>query len=331
MKRFKKIAILLIGFFIPNFSNGQCIVIVESANDYDVSIEITITGIVPSSLTCPDGYNFNIEFDYDITIDGPDAPGSLYTLQGNMACDDFPSNFYNLPNSGGSGSGITVSNPYNSDDDCLTSNPESLGCDAVSVRIHGPGIPDQTVECFFGGSLPISLLSFHATANEKNQIDLSWITLSETNNAFFTIEHSTDGLNWSAIHKQSGAGNSTEQINYNFLHERANVGINYYRLKQTDFDGKLTYSMIRAVDLNSNPTNDTFVIYPNPGINQITIQSSPEELAQITIYDGSGKAIIDLQPTGSEANKRTIDVSDLAAGIYFVKTQNHYEKLIINH
>lgn len=314
---------------LPNHTQAQCIVVVESASDYEVSIEITITGIAAAS-PCTFGYNFNVEFDYEVIISGSGAPGSLYTLQGNIECDDYPGNFFDLPNSGGSGSGTSVSNPYNPNTDCLTVTPEILGCDSISIQINGPGIPDQIVHCYFGEVLPISLLSFHATAQKNNTANLNWITASELNNDFFEIEHSTDGANWVVINEQRGAGNSNELIHYNFVDENAKQGINYYRLKQTDFDGQFTYSKVRSVQLNDLSTSGSFIIYPNPANDLITIQANPQELAQVTIYNTFGQLILRNQPNESGANEMTIDVSILPAGIYFVKTLNYCEKLVIN-
>jgi hypothetical protein len=86
-------------------------------------------------------------------------------------------------------------------------------------------------------SLPIELYSFTVnTTNVYNRIE--WLTASESNNDYFIIERSADGINWEIIYKINGAGNSTSNIkyeyyDYNFINE-----INYYRLTQIDFNGQ---------------------------------------------------------------------------------------------
>lgn len=90
------------------------------------------------------------------------------------------------------------------------------------------------------GPLPIELLSF--TYQIKNQhIILNWITASETNNDFFTIERSSDMQGWKALGNLPGAGNSNQRLSYQFSDIMPQEGISYYRLKQTDFDGKYEY------------------------------------------------------------------------------------------
>lgn len=97
-----------------------------------------------------------------------------------------------------------------------------------------------------GVALPIELISFDASLNNNN-VDLYWATASEYNNDFFTIERSTDGLNWEHVTIVSGAGNSTQRLDYYIQDSRPLSGISYYRLKQTDFDGAFEYSNIVSV------------------------------------------------------------------------------------
>lgn len=98
-----------------------------------------------------------------------------------------------------------------------------------------------------GVALPIELISFEAKLNTNNQVDIFWATASEQNNDFFTIERSTDGLNWEIVTTVAGAGNSINRIDYHAYDARPVSGISYYRLKQTDFDGAFEYSYIVSV------------------------------------------------------------------------------------
>lgn len=85
--------------------------------------------------------------------------------------------------------------------------------------------------------LPVELLSFSGyTYGQKNI--LKWITASETKNDYFTIEHSNDGENWTEIKKVYGAGTTNSRREYSISIDQPEKTFNYYRLKQTDFDGQ---------------------------------------------------------------------------------------------
>jgi hypothetical protein len=99
--------------------------------------------------------------------------------------------------------------------------------------------------------LPIELLYFKGV-KDKLSNKLFWSTASESNNDFFTVEKSTNGIDWEIIDRQNGAGNSSIQLNYYFLDQSVESLINYYKLKQTDYDGKFKYSDIISIDNRMN-------------------------------------------------------------------------------
>lgn len=101
--------------------------------------------------------------------------------------------------------------------------------------------------------LPITLLSFTAEAKDA-QVLTSWITASEMNNDFFTIERSADARNFKPIGTVEGAGTSHSMHAYSFIDDAPLSGISYYRLKQTDFDGTATLSEIRSVEFYTSGT-----------------------------------------------------------------------------
>lgn len=110
--------------------------------------------------------------------------------------------------------------------------------------------------------LPIELISFTANLN-VDAVALNWITAAEVNNDYFTVEKSLDGLSFEEVLKVDGAGNSTGIIDYFDIDRNPYVGISYYRLKQTDFDGKTSYSNIVPVEYNPNG-DPTISLFPNP-------------------------------------------------------------------
>lgn len=91
-------------------------------------------------------------------------------------------------------------------------------------------------------TLPIELLYFNAIEDDS-AIMFSWATASETNNDYFIIQESSDGVNFSNIEFIEGAGNNSSMIEYNIMSNRYSTG-NYYKLKQVDFNGTFSYSNI---------------------------------------------------------------------------------------
>ena len=112
-------------------------------------------------------------------------------------------------------------------------------------------------------TLPITLLSFDAE-KKIDVVFLSWTTLSEINNDYFTIEKTKDGKNYSEVGKVKGAGNANEQLDYRLIDETPYNGLSYYRLKQTDFNGDFSYSELRAVEFNLPNLLEESNVYPNP-------------------------------------------------------------------
>jgi len=110
--------------------------------------------------------------------------------------------------------------------------------------------------------LPIELISFTATIN-ANKVDLTWLTASEINNVYFTIEKSKDGTTWYKVLKTNGAGNSNQTISYYEVDFNPYNDISYYRLKQTDFNGDYEYSNIVPVKFEES-NSGTINIFPNP-------------------------------------------------------------------
>ncbi len=113
-------------------------------------------------------------------------------------------------------------------------------------------------------TLPITLLSFEVRSLLKS-VKLEWITTSEINNDFFTIERSLDGSSFETIEVIKGAGNSSKVLNYVTYDHDPKQGVIYYRLKQTDFNGHYSYSELEAVRFyNSREFVQQSTVYPNP-------------------------------------------------------------------
>jgi len=169
--------------------------------------------------------------------------------------------------------------------------------------------------------LPIKLVYFKAKPSKEGSVKLEWQTASEINNHFFTVERSLNVLDWETVSTKDGAGFSSSILNYSAVDSTPFSGLSYYRLKQTDYDGKFEYSAIEVVNLKTTRTNNIY-IYPNPTNHSIAIQGNPEELSEIKVINGLGQDITNLISTSySNSSSLLIDLSNLANGVYFVKTK----------
>tara|TARA_R110001592_G_scaffold62235_10_gene190309 strand:+ start:2472 stop:8108 length:5637 start_codon:yes stop_codon:yes gene_type:complete len=115
-------------------------------------------------------------------------------------------------------------------------------------------------------ALPITLISFDAKNINNKSVQLKWTTASEVGNAYYTVERSANGKDFTAIGVLNGAGNSDEILNYTYSDSEPLTGTSYYRLKQTDFNGEFDYSEVKRVLLTKAQLeiNNEFSVFPNP-------------------------------------------------------------------
>lgn len=219
------------------------------------------------------------------------------------------------------GSGVRTIGSGQITADGYTGNSENIEiCNVVVWQASDGPVTSPTNFGTPFSPLPISLLSF--SGKQKNSsIYITWITSSEVNNDYYSLEHAIDGENFNVVKILKGAGFSNEILYYNYLHEKPVNGINYYRLKQTDYDGTFTYSDIIAV--NFKQTYNSLLIYPNPiSNNQFTVSGlSENEMYQITLCDLNGRIINTLQSDFENEITFYFD-KDLTKGFYFVIVQS---------
>lgn len=171
--------------------------------------------------------------------------------------------------------------------------------------------------------LPIELLFFYANLNENKMVDLNWATASETNNDYFTIEKTRDGVSFETVAVLYGVADSRAQKDYYQIDTNPYSGLSYYRLKQTDFDGKYTYSALVSIE-NSNTENNLLNVFPNPssnGIISITIQGNKSEQVTVRLIDLLGKVVYATRVELSNDGVSTITMDELpeiVPGIYQV-------------
>ncbi len=172
------------------------------------------------------------------------------------------------------------------------------------------------------GTLPVKLLSFDGR-NEERDIRLLWTTATEQNNDYFSVERSSDGQIFEEIGTKKGAGNSTVEKTYSFTDEHPFSGINYYRLKQVDYDGNFTYSKI--ISITTGDKRQTITIYPVPSDKELNCEFYSDEnaMVNIAVTDVLGNTILrkDLKSKHG-MNKENLDISNLSQGVYFLRIDN---------
>ena len=177
----------------------------------------------------------------------------------------------------------------------------------------------------FTSPLPIKLLSFDAVPEER-EVDLTWVTATEINNEYFTVEKSLDGHNFYPIGTKPGAGNSTIKLSYSFIDPKPAPGISYYRLKQTDFDGHTSESGI--VPVNYKKQNGGYSIFPNPVNDKAYLISNTSENIEAIIRNIEGKLIRSVSMENA-STFHTIDLGGLSQGIYFIEVKSAHETQFI--
>ncbi len=166
--------------------------------------------------------------------------------------------------------------------------------------------------------LPVELLSFSAKAAET-QVRLSWTTASEKNNDRFEIERSADGRTFDYLTTIKGSGTTTLARHYQSSDKNPINGINYYRLKQIDFDGTATFSEIVSVEMKS----EKIELFPNPVAGTLYLRMSDFTTrdVQFQITDLTGRTMLSGE-TAINDGIVTIPLSEVGSfplGTYMVR------------
>jgi len=166
-------------------------------------------------------------------------------------------------------------------------------------------------------TLPIVISDFSGRVTGEQNTVLSWATSSEENNRQFDIEISRDGVNFALLSTVASKGNSATRQEYEYLHVRPQPGITWYRLKQTDRDGKYTYSKIIFINIDKGIIKS--FVYPVPAKSMITVTfGSIITKGEIEIFSVDMKKIKRESINGPSA-KKDINISGIPQGVYFIR------------
>jgi hypothetical protein len=181
-----------------------------------------------------------------------------------------------------------------------------------------------------GGALPIELLSFGVSADDLNQAVIEWSTASQIINDYFTVQRSIDGYEWEDVSKVTGCGNCNTQIDYSYIHTNPLVGLSYYRLMQTDFDGNFEIFHPESITIKDVRTVGLHII-PNPAIDVIQLELVyPDPLHRdfnhdVRIYNSDGVEVYKKFYMG-EIENFNIDIKKLRSGYYIINTKSSHLK-----
>ena len=183
--------------------------------------------------------------------------------------------------------------------------PPATGWFAVDGANPAPTLSGQDAV------LPVDLIDFTGRAT-ANSVQLHWRTAWEVNNDYFAVERSADGRRFEQIGKVAGEGNSDGESSYRYVDEAPGNAVNYYRLRQVDYDGKATYHDVISV---SGPVRPTTGVWPNPASTTIHFDTVgfADERVSVTVSNASGRVVLRRELA---AGSDRLDVSDLAPGTY---------------
>jgi hypothetical protein len=185
---------------------------------------------------------------------------------------------------------------------------------------------DDIALTLISAPLPLHLVYFKASLEEENLVKLNWKTTSETNVPHFEIQKSLDGKSFTEIGKTNSQNTDNKANEYDYYDRKPNVGLNYYRLKMVDLDGKFTFSPIDYVNIK-----DQFIteLYPNPSDKEVFLKMKNTDGISLKAYQIDGK---DLPISYTLTNKNEFKITPnepIKTGIYLVQITSKTETRVL--
>ncbi len=201
----------------------------------------------------------------------------------------------------------------------------------VGISAYNPSSEPRAIVLKINNVVPVEFTSFTASAGNSS-VNLNWTTATETNNSGFEVERKSSKTEWQPIGFVQGEGTSVSGTNYVFTDQHPEIGINYYRLRQIDFDGTFNYSS--TVETEFVP--GVYALqqnFPNPFNPTTTIRFSVpnEDHVNLTVYNLIGEKVITLVDEVMDQGSHTVNFngSGLASGLYILRmTSGSYSSII---
>lgn len=183
---------------------------------------------------------------------------------------------------------------------------------AGNARVFDGSLDIGAFENQFTSAMPVRFGAFKTTL-KNGQIELKWNTLTEVNNANFSIQRSIDGINYTQLNRVVSKGGAGEN-SYSIYDDQPLHGVNYYRLWQTDIDGKTTFLADALATFNLK--DEDVQVWPNPIKDKVTVTADDKKYQKIAIYNTVGRRLQELKITSKQS---IIDFVNYPAGIYIFK------------
>lgn len=227
-----------------------------------------------------------------------------------------------------------TANRFQGNIDEVRSIPSILSANWISAEYNNQSNPSafytisaQMTATDLCATLPVEFIDFNGQFIDLKTVSLIWSTASESNNDYFIIEKSKDGINWNELAQLNGQGTSNHIVNYQHYDYYPYANLTYYRLKQVDFDGSQKY--LKTISVTQQRQN-IFSIYPIPSNDFIYVNHKEISNESFKIYNSLGQIVNDQISITSNNEVYQIDITNLEIGIYFVKFENGIYRFIKN-
>ncbi|MEJ7739818.1 MAG: SBBP repeat-containing protein [Chitinophagaceae bacterium] len=182
------------------------------------------------------------------------------------------------------------------------------------------------------GGLPVELISFDAKAvRGGDAVQVNWSTASEANNAFFEVERSINGVQFTTVGRRPGCNTCPGSQQYELFDNNPYTGLSYYRLRQVDLDLTFFYSPTVVVNISSG-ANTSVRVYPNitTGACELMINTLDKKQVVVRLLDAGGRLVKQQQVWLNAGNNRfDYSLSDQAKGVYYFSVTDNQGKISI--
>lgn len=191
---------------------------------------------------------------------------------------------------------------------------------SINIGDSADGSDGSVCICYSSSAVPVELMFLKGSATNEG-VQLTWQTASEQDNEGFEIERSQNAKDWKQIAFVAGNGTTVVAQDYSYLDKSPVAKLQYYRLKQVDFDGQFEYSEVIAV--RSTDKAAQLSVYPNPVQQILHYQLADMEVVEsVQLFDVYGK----LLKTASSINGQ-ISMADLTVGTYILVVQTPQQSM----
>ena len=259
--------------------------------------------------------------DYDFTVYGPNV--TCATLGAPLRCSDAAA-----VGTTGTGGDTDLSEPAAGNGQVATINAGANDSYIIVVDEWSPNPSNSGYTMNFGGTatldcsiLPVELANFDVEYySDEHATYLTWKTMSELNNDRFEVQRSKDGVNFQTIQVIDGAGTTSMETSYISVDKEPSIGVNYYRLKQVDFNGATRMSEVRSINILDD-FYDILSFTPNPttGETEVIFNSYRKENVILKVLSIEGKEVVNMElPAKPGGNRFDLDLTDVEGNVFFV-------------